>query len=326
MRRFPSPALILFFLAPAVGELLSGSSPPAEFFTPFGIIVLGILYGGGAILARELMVRWGKGWPTLLVLGAAYGIVEEGLMVKSFFDPNWMDLGILGSYGRWAGVNWVWAEELTIYHAVFSIAIPVLLVTLMFPMRRSEAWISRQKFIVLAILFAANVAFGFLALTPFRPPVVPYLLALLLVLALIFVARRMSNPGADAENKRVARARWFVLTGFLATIAFFILSWAVPHTDLPPLLTMLLMAGLVVGVRWLVLKMSSGGAMTNSHLLALASGALGFFILFAPLQELARTRPDNTAGMTLVGLSALVFLVWLAWRVRRASLPDFPRR
>jgi hypothetical protein len=90
-----------------IGELLSGSAPPVEFSGPFVLLVLSALYGSGAILVRELRLRWGKGWPTVFALGAAYGIVEEGLMVKSFFDPNWMDLGLLGSYGRWAGVNWV---------------------------------------------------------------------------------------------------------------------------------------------------------------------------------------------------------------------------
>ena len=121
-----SPALVLLFLSPMIAELLSGSAPPAEFFNPVGFALLTVLYGGGAILARELMHRWGKGWLTLLVLGAAYGIAEEGLMCKSFFDPNWQDVGILGSYGRWVGVNWVWSLQLTIFHAAFSIAIPVL--------------------------------------------------------------------------------------------------------------------------------------------------------------------------------------------------------
>ncbi|UCH42534.1 MAG: hypothetical protein JSW16_06915, partial [Dehalococcoidales bacterium] len=126
------PPVVLFFLAPAVGELLSGSAPPSEFFSPFGLTVLTVLYGGGAILVRELTIRWRKGWMSLLILGAAYGIIEEGLLVKSFFDPGWQDIGILGSYGRWAGVNWVWSLELTIYHAVISICIPILLTELMF--------------------------------------------------------------------------------------------------------------------------------------------------------------------------------------------------
>ena len=95
------PALILFFLAPAIAELLSGSAPPSEFFNPVGFLLLASLYGSGALIVRELKVRWNKGYVSLFILGAAYGILEEGLMVKSFFDPNWMDLGILGSYGRW---------------------------------------------------------------------------------------------------------------------------------------------------------------------------------------------------------------------------------
>jgi len=86
MKRIP-PAWVLYFLAPIIGELLSGSAPPIEFFNPFGLLILPALYGSGAILARELALRREKRWPTILVLGLAYGILEEGLMVKSFFDP-----------------------------------------------------------------------------------------------------------------------------------------------------------------------------------------------------------------------------------------------
>jgi hypothetical protein len=34
------PALALYLLSPVIGELLSGSAPPAEFFTPFGFTVM----------------------------------------------------------------------------------------------------------------------------------------------------------------------------------------------------------------------------------------------------------------------------------------------
>jgi hypothetical protein len=53
------------------------------------------LYGSGAIVMRELKIRWRKDFRGFLLLGGAYGKLEEGLMVKSFFDRNWMDLGIL---------------------------------------------------------------------------------------------------------------------------------------------------------------------------------------------------------------------------------------
>ena len=75
-------------------RLLSGSAPPLEFFNPFGLSVLPAIYGSGVILARELALCWEKRWSITLVLGLAYGIVEEGLMVMSFFDPGWPDLGL----------------------------------------------------------------------------------------------------------------------------------------------------------------------------------------------------------------------------------------
>ena len=99
------PAPVLFVLSPMIGELLSGSSPPAEFLTPFGFVVIAALCRAGAI--REFAHRWRKRWPSLFLLGAACGIVEEALMVRSFFCPDWADLDILVRYGRRAGVNWV---------------------------------------------------------------------------------------------------------------------------------------------------------------------------------------------------------------------------
>ena len=49
--RFPS-ALILFFLTPAIAELLSGSAPPAEFFNPVRITALILL----VLLARKIRI------------------------------------------------------------------------------------------------------------------------------------------------------------------------------------------------------------------------------------------------------------------------------
>lgn len=81
-------ALFLFFFSPVIGELVSGNAPPLVFFGPAHFIFLSIIYGSSALLIRELIVRWGKGWPSLLALGFAYGIVNEGLAAKTFFDPT----------------------------------------------------------------------------------------------------------------------------------------------------------------------------------------------------------------------------------------------
>lgn len=319
VKRGIPPALVLFFLSPLIAELLSGSAPPAEFFAPFGLLALPALYGSGAIIIRELVLRYRKGWSSLLVLGAAYGIVEEGLMVKSFFDPAWPDLGKLGVYGRWLGVNWVWCEHLIIYHAAVSIAIPILLVELMYPARRRESWVSRGMLYFFAWLLATDVVLGFVAMTKYRPPAVPYLAAVLIVLLLVRWALRMRYVPRSPTGTRVVRPFAFAVVGFASVFLLFFLMYVLPGTATPPVVTMLVAAVLVTAVVLLLRRTSGfGAAWSDVHRMALAFGALAFFVLLAPLQELDKHRTDNTHGMAVVGLAALIFLVCLTvtvvWR------------
>ena len=319
MSRILTPATILFFLSPAIAELLSGSAPPAEFFSPFGFAVMTALYGSGAVLSRELLQRWRKGWPSLLALGAAYGILEEGLMVKSFFSPYWEDLGILNSYGRWGGVNWVWSVELTIYHALISIAIPILLVELIFPAQRHEPWIGRLGFGICTFLLVADTIFGFLAF-PYQPSWALILLTMAVIARLIALARVLPAVPFAPREAGPRHPFWFWLTGFGSAVCFFIVFFVLPHTPLHPLLTIAVGLGIGGLVTFLLLRMSGNGATwRDGHRLALAGGALGFMIALTPLHELDATRPDNTCGMTLVGLATVAFLMWVWRQVRRGE-------
>jgi len=310
------PLLLLLFLPPVIAELLTASSPPAEFFTPFAFVVLVGLYGGGAILARELVVRCHKGWPSLLALGAAYGILEEGLMVKSFTNPDHVDLGILGQYGRWGGVNWVWAVEVTMSHAVFSIIVPILLTRAIFPEEFGRSWVGRRGLILLVVMLVALTLLGFFGF-PSRPRLLPYALWVVSVLGLTVLAQRLPAQPFAPQAVQVPRAIHFWLLGLLGTLAFFIIFWAVPYSGIHPLLTILLGLALAaaIQVRWL--RMSGGTCWQDAHRLCLAAGGLFFYILLSPLQEFDRTRPDNTRGMTAVGMAMLLFLVWAALRVKR---------
>jgi hypothetical protein len=316
MRRIP-PALVLFFLSPAIGELLSGSAPPVEFFNPFGLLILPALYGGGALLVRELALRWQKRWPTMLKLGLAYGILEEGLMVKSFFDPNWIDLGLLEAYGRWAGVNWVWSISLMIYHATVSITIPIMLVELLYPAQRNRTWLGRRSRIGLSVLLVAVVAFGFLALTTYRPPIVTCALAILSILALGWIGRRMPQRFGWSAPESTWKPIWLGALGFAGTTGFFLCSWALPEWNLPPWLTCLALLGGSYFYLRLAWRASGGGSWDDRDRFALSAGVLSFFILLAPLSENDPSRLDNPAGMTIVALFALLGLVLLRSRIHR---------
>jgi hypothetical protein len=81
----------------------------------------------------EASVRWKKGLACVLLLGGAYGIVEEAFAAKTMTDPNQPFMGILGVYGHWLGINWVPTAAFLLFHSVFSISFQILLVQLIFP-------------------------------------------------------------------------------------------------------------------------------------------------------------------------------------------------
>ncbi len=317
MQRRTKAVLALYFLSPIIGEMVSGSSPPSEFFTVFGLLVLPLLYGGGALIVRELSVIWGKGWASILVMGLAYGIIEEGLMVKSFFDPGWMDIGVLGEYGRFLGVNWVWTVMLTLFHCVFSIAIPILLVNMSFPDQAGKRWISDRWLRRLSIAFGANVVIGFLLFTSYFPGPLEYSVAALMVILLFALARELPKHPFQMRG-RLRRPRRFYLLGLLLGAGILLIGWVVPSTGVHPLVPIVLevvlaVSGLLAAIRW----SGAGRAWDDRHRLAMAAGALSF-LLFMDLVLLSQMMVE----MGVVALIVTTGLVLMWRKVSRRERPN----
>src|SRR5437870_12111159 len=124
------PLLFLLLLTPGIPEYLSASSQltllvisPLIFF---GLLAANLgLYGSGVILIREAMIRWKKGWASVFLLGVAYGIVEEVIVLCTLFNPLAQPVGVLGFYGHSLGRNRVWTAGLRIFRSVYSIGLPI---------------------------------------------------------------------------------------------------------------------------------------------------------------------------------------------------------
>jgi len=125
---------------------------PVQFV--FQIVANLGLYGPGVILIREAFVRWKKGWASALILGAAYGILEEGLGLSTLYNPLANPVGKLGFYGHYLGVSWVWVAGILPVHMIFSISMPILLVGLALPETNGKSFVTSRRCIayVFAIL------------------------------------------------------------------------------------------------------------------------------------------------------------------------------
>jgi len=158
------PVLFLALLTPGIPEYLSGSSPVAALLTNplqfvFQLVLNLGLYCPGVLLIREAAVRWHKGWPSILLMGAAYGILEEGIALSTLFNPASQVVvsSNLGQYGHWLGVNWIWLEGILLVHMIFSVSIPILLLGLAVPGLRGVSLLNDKRVTVVSAVLGVDV-------------------------------------------------------------------------------------------------------------------------------------------------------------------------
>ncbi|RED55071.1 hypothetical protein [Cohnella lupini] len=159
IRRY-APAFGLLLLAPWVGEFLLGTSPIQNLAA--ALVLLLPMYGGGALLIREVTRRAGRGWPTLLILGAAYGVIEACLIDQSLFNPSFFDMDSKKIAPiPLVGVN---AYDSLAYiggHAIWSIGVPIAIIELFTPSRRKVPWLGKKGLFITAILYLIGCAIVF---------------------------------------------------------------------------------------------------------------------------------------------------------------------
>lgn len=311
-------ALLLVGASILIPELLTGSTPVANLLNPVAVLFLVGLYGGGVLTVREVAVRWGRGWGPILALGGAYGIAEEALGTKTYFDPTLAHNTYPAPWGHWLGVNWDWSVQLTIFHAVFSIALPILLVGLVYadtPGRRllsdrALRWVATGYVLTVVAMFALfNRAY------PVNPALFAAALGAIGVLA--FVAWRMPSrwfvPATEVPDRPPRAFAWaggayvflsFGISFLFGTATGNVLATAVAQVALG-----------AIGLWWLLHHV--GRSANRPHLAQLAAGLLSFLVLFGVVEEFV-----GDAGAFLAVAAAL----GLVWQAHRAAARPEPQR
>lgn len=157
-------AFTLVVLTPLIAEL--------SFSTPLRYAWLVLLwmpiYGAGVLLIRETVRRTGRGWPSVLLLGAAFELIEDGIGLQALSSPHLYHAADWGI--RILGLNVTYWEANVVYHMVFTVAIPILLADLLFPAHRDVPYLKNTGLAVTTAVALLGVGILRVTVPPSQDP------------------------------------------------------------------------------------------------------------------------------------------------------------
>jgi hypothetical protein len=324
----------LFLLAPLVSEYLLGLMSLAQL--PL-LLLLGPFYGGAAILIREVSRRRGLGWPGIFGLALAYAVIEEGLVIQSLFNPNFMELRLLDyGYVPALGMGAWWTVYVLGIHSMWSIAVPIALMESLSPAVRHASWLRTRWIPVIAVLFLAACAvnFFFTHRDGFMATTAQLAACCAVIGGLIWFALSRSRSGAKSASFRsvprptvVGGVAFLIGSAFmLLLLAGVLLGGAIPglpvsgliRNDLPVVVTVtaqlsILATGIVIIWNW-----SRRPDWTRVHELAVAGGMLLAYAWYGIVQVLLSHDRGPVDLIGQIGLATAAIML-LRFSYRRTS-------
>ena len=320
------PIVTILLLAPIVSELLYGALRVSVIF----VLIPEILtWGCGALLIRETVRGWKKGWPSMLLLGIAIAVAEEWVIQQTSIAPL---VGLAkNAYGRIWGVNWVYFLWAVGYESVWVAMLPAQLTELLFPRRRDELWLRTRGFVVTSIAFLVGAFLAWYGWTqrarvmifhmpPYSPPP-PYTLGALVVIGLlVLTAYVLPTP---KKSEAGAPLPWLV-TAILTVLAslwgaFVLLGFGslpgVPYQ-----------VALAAGLAWcvvtllLVQRWTSSRDWSDRHRFATVLGGvlgccIGGFVMF----RISGALRIDWIGKAILDAAAIVWLIFVGRDIRRQT-------
>ncbi|MFJ8825316.1 DUF998 domain-containing protein [Streptomyces sp. NPDC102467] len=307
------PAVGLFFLSPIVGELLLGATSIDMLWL---LPVQALLYGGGCLLIREVVRRAGRGWCSILLLGAAYALVEEGLLDQMLFNADYS-----GNYDMvsvthvpFLGIGGYGLLSVLAVHAVWSVTVPIALMESLVPDRSRQPWLGGTGLSVTAVLFALGVVitgWGSYDESHFMAPW-PRLAGTAAVVVLLAVAAfRIRQPVPGRSGRSVPRPLLVAAAAFLLTSAFMMVLqanwWGVAAA------LAVAAAALALGISW---SRRPGWGLPQEF--ALAAGATLTYVWtgFGQTPDAGSDGTTNLIGHVVLAVAAVALLYVAGRRVR----------
>jgi hypothetical protein len=316
------PVLLVLVIAPVTAEYLIGyddtlTNPAALIF---GILVFGPLYGAPAVLIRETARRTHRSWATILLLSAAAGLIQAGLIDQSLFAPDYRGISYWQSLRQPTFLPGLGTSAYMLLafvggHVFGSFAAPIALAESWWPASRTRPWLGVKGLILMGALWLCGAGFVLadqFDTSDFRISPEQLVITVIAVVALVVLAltRRpaSSRPGTVPAPLVVA----VVSAGLLVVRNVVPTGWFGTALGLASIALWLALMG-----RW-----AGRQAWTGRHVLAAVVGdllAIGVPAFWAtPLGHL-----DHTAKLAANSILLLLVLAVAAQGYRReGQLPE----
>jgi hypothetical protein len=161
-RGHAAQVVTLLLLAPVCAEYLAAY---ADSTGDTGELLLGLLffvplYGAPALVIREVARRAELGWTGMILMAAAFGLVQAGVVDQSLFSTGYLGIeswaaSRLPTLIEPLGFSAHMAQLFIGGHVIYSICAPIALVEALRPAERREPWLGRRGLVVTGILYVA---------------------------------------------------------------------------------------------------------------------------------------------------------------------------
>lgn len=322
-----APAWLLFFLAPVVAEYLLGDLT-IRMLAP--LVALGPLYGGGALLIREIARRTGRGWPTIVLLAIAYAVTEESFLTQSLFNPDYVHQRLLDyGYMPMLGTSLNWTVFVLSIHVVWSVATPILIAEGFAGRLGRTPWLRTPGLMLTTALFlfgSGLVMTVSLKDTPFRASAAQLLTAGVVVVV-VLVAAFAVKPREHEVPATGAPPSWWVVavTSFALAGAFALIQQLTRGNNVLPAVGVggMLACELIAAVA--ILGWSKRRGWGEVYYLALAAGTVAVYFLtglqaFLHGQTNLKVPATSVDVIGQVVIAAIIYLL-IAVGMRRQPAP-----
>jgi hypothetical protein len=322
--RRAAPALTLLISSAVIVELLFGST----HLTIISALIPEIgFYGGAALIIRYLVRRQHRGWVSILLLGMAFALFEEFLVVQTSVSPFiFAGTGSPDVYGRVFGVNWVYLLWAVGYESVWAIVLPVHLTELVFRDRRNDQWLGKSGLSATLFLFGLASVVSWYVWTQvvapasvgsiYSPPVSLMALASTTIVGLgvaalgprpaLFSSRRTTGP---APRPPMVGALAFALGMLWFLVLAFNYSLFPATSAAVAIAVGLTLAG---GALFVIRRLSTSAGWGDAHRLAIVFGGLAASML-AGFWASGIVLMIDFAGKAIFDAAAVILLSYLGW-------------